>query len=126
MSIQEILGSYLSASGQHELAAQAFHATTRNDFLRLGDAAIGNCPESERTNVAWRVRLELDKPEHGGPGHAEDFEIRKEQNPVTPALTLYKAYRTNGEYVNLCSPEIGPLVRRVVGMYVAREIKLPK
>lgn len=124
-TIQHILGAFLSAQGQHELARQAFESDNRLDWVRLGDEAIRSAPEYNRTHVAHVVKLALDSPDCGGPNLADDFELRKENDPLT-TLPVYRAYRLRPgvlpEYMGLASREIDKLERRVVGMYVARNI----
>ena len=121
MTIQETLGAFLSAHGKHELAAQAFAAISRNDFVRLGDEAMRSAPEAERARVAHVVKRQLDSVAYGGPGLAEDFEIRKGTNPAN-GNPLYRAYRPNGEYMCLAAHEPEKIYARLVGMYVVNNI----
>lgn len=138
MKIQEILGAFLSAHGKHAEAARAFESTDRLTWEHLADEAIRSAPESERTHVAHTVKLALDAPETGGPGQATDFEIRPETRrvpaiegaqPGEPIRTMYRAWMKDATEekwhdCGLASEDISNLKRRIVGLYVAREIKV--
>lgn len=126
-TIQEILGVILAANGEMEASNEAFTAATPAQFARLGDLAIRTTPEYNRTTVACNVKLALDEPANGGSGLAADFEIRREENPVTGG-TWYKGYqlRPGDEplYVGFASPDKGTLARRLVGMFVVRNLQV--
>lgn len=123
MNIQGILGAFLSAHHNHEAAAKAYASVTRNEWVSLADLAIRTAPEYNRTHVAQVVKLALDSPENDGPGDAADFEIRKEQHPLSDAA-IYRAYRAD-EFLGLAHHDVAPLLRRLVGMYVVRFCSLP-
>lgn len=124
MKIQETLGAFLSAHGKHELAAEAFESTDRNTWVKLADEAIRSAPEFNRTHTAQVIKLALDAPENGGPGEAEDFVIRTEENPVLAGIPIYRAYKSGTmEYCGLASNDKEKLARRLVGMYVVRNIE---
>lgn len=135
MKIQDILGAFLSAHGKHALATEAFESTSRAVWNRLGDEAIRSAPEYNRTHVAQVVKLALDDPENGGPGDAQDFEIRPEARRTTLVLgavampdtkPMYRGYMMaklgGATDCGLASDDIENLKRRIVGMYVARTI----
>jgi hypothetical protein len=125
---QETIGVILAANGESRASEEAFTATTRQQLDRLADLAIRTTPEYTRTLSARNIKLVLDNPEIGGAGLAADFEIRAEKNPVTGA-TWYKGYKLlpgkpgkEEEYVGFASPDPDTLERRLVGMFVVREI----
>jgi hypothetical protein len=126
VNIQEILGSFLSAYGEHELARLAYESTTRNDWVRLGDETIRRASEHNRTHTAHAVKLALDNPKNGGPGRAVDFEMRSEQHCNMPEITMWRAWmiQPEGPAVDcgLASADKDVLKRRIVGSYVARKI----
>lgn len=137
MKIQDILGAFLSAHGKHDLAAEAFASTARLEWEKLVDDCIRTAPEAERTHVAHTVKLALDAPANGGPGHAQDFEIRREPRrlplvlgaiAVDDGAPMYRAYMMaklgGATDAGLASEDIEKLKRRIVGLYVAREIKV--
>lgn len=125
-TIQGILGAFLSAHGKHDLATQAFESTDRKDWLRLGDEAMRSAPEHNRTHVAHIVKLALDSPANGGPGEAQDFEIRRIPHPLNAEQFIFKAYFADGKEAGFSHHDVGPVARRLVGMYVVRCIQYPE
>lgn len=134
MTIQETLAAFLAAHGFHlSTIAEAHDSTTRLQWEALADKAIRSAPEHNRTHVAHTLKLALDNPDNGGPGVAQDFAILPEVNHAL-GETWYRAYR--------CPEGTGPgkphfdtgmcwrypeqVARRIVGLYVAREIKMPE
>lgn len=129
--IQEILGAFLSAHGKHELATQAYAATSRLDWIRLGDDAIRSAPKEERVHVAQSVKLALDSPDIGGHGMALDFEIRPEPHVEQPNLVMYRAWmlpKDGGPAVDagLAHQSTECIRQRIVGMHVARTITIKR
>lgn len=130
MTIQEILGAYLSAHGQHELARQALESANRTDWVHLGDEAIRSAPEAEKTNVAFTVKLALDDPANDGPNQARDYVMVAEPHKRQEGQTMYRAYLVLDEElgriedIGLAAPDSEVLKRRVVAAHIVRSIKV--
>jgi hypothetical protein len=133
-TIQEHLVAFFAAHGLPlSTIGQAEASTTRQEWEALADKAIRTAPEHNRTHVAHTLKLALDSPQNGGPGLAQDFAVLPEPN-LSTGETWYRGFR--------CPEGIGPgkphydtglfwrdpaqVARRIVGLYVAREIKMPQ
>lgn len=128
-TIQNALMAILASQGQHKEAQEALASTERGQWNRLVDHAIRTAPEHNRTHVAYVLKLALDDPSTGGPGIAQDFAIVAEENKCTGAM-WYRAciVPTNGRCIDagLFGPDPEVIKRRIVGLYVAREILMPE
>jgi hypothetical protein len=122
--VQHILSVFLAEQGHDVPAQEALHAETRLEWERLADLAIRTAPESKRTEVAQAIKYALDLPENGGPGLAADYLLRRVAHPLQPGQFLYRAYRVyklrDPEFIELVSPDVETLKRRVVGSHVVR------
>jgi hypothetical protein len=133
-TIQEQLVAFLAAHGLPlSTIGQAEASTTRQEWEALADKAIRTAPEHNRTHVAHTLKLALDSPQNGGPGVACDFTILPEVN-VGLREIWYRAFRCpkgiglgKPHYdIGLCYRYPEQVKRRIVGLYVAREIKMPE
>jgi hypothetical protein len=128
-TIQQVLGAFLSSHGQHEAAAQAFEATDRVELNRLAEIAMRTAPAWNKTDACRVIKLAMDEPAMGGPGNAQDFEIRKEAHPFKANEFLYRAYVLKAEGpvdVGMVAPEIETIITRLVGAFIVRNVKYPE
>lgn len=125
MKIQEIIAAFLAAQGQHAEAIDALASVDRTTWLKLVDHAIRTAPEHNKTHVAHVLTYLMDRPENGGLNAAEDFVIKPEPHREQTGVTVYRAWRvlkTGLDDTGLAGIDQDKVIRRVVGLYVARGI----
>ena len=118
--LQLALAEALEEAGMPEKAREALETADPWLLKLLGDRATEAA--KARFDVARRVKLVMDDPANGGPGVAQDYEVRKHWHPFKPEVEVYRVYGKDGKRTGLMYEDRDVLLKSLVAVYTVRNI----